>query len=139
MFSWADRKLIKFLAVGVLNTLVGATLMFLLYNAAHCPYWFSSSANYIVGSLLAYVLNKRLTFGNTSRGWRPAVRFIAVIAVCYFAAYGAAKPLMEWLLSGFSASFRGNAALALGMIVFTALNYFGQRYFAFREDERHEP
>ena len=108
-------------------------------NAAHCPYWFSSSANYIVGSLLAYVLNKRFTFENQSRGWRPAVRFIAVIAVCYFAAYGAAKPLMEWLLSGFSASFRGNAALALGMIVFTALNYFGQRYFAFREDERHEP
>ena len=31
-----DKTVIKFLAVGVVNTLVGCGTMFLLYNLAHC-------------------------------------------------------------------------------------------------------
>lgn len=34
-----DEKLWKFLLVGVLNTLVGNGLMFLLYNLAGFSYW----------------------------------------------------------------------------------------------------
>ena len=36
-----DIKLIKFAGVGVVNTIVGATLMFGLYNLAGASYWLS--------------------------------------------------------------------------------------------------
>ena len=38
-----DKKLIKFLIVGVINTLVGSGLMFLLYNLLGVSYWISST------------------------------------------------------------------------------------------------
>ena len=40
-----DEKLLKFILVGVVNTLVGMAIMFGLYNLAHCSYWVSSAAN----------------------------------------------------------------------------------------------
>ena len=60
--SVIDQKLLKFIVVGVINTLVGMAIMFGLYNLAHCSYWVSSAANYILTSILSYFLNKYFTF-----------------------------------------------------------------------------
>lgn len=39
-----DKTTIKFLLVGIVNTIVGTSIMFLLYNIAHMNYWISSAA-----------------------------------------------------------------------------------------------
>ena len=65
-----DEKLLKFILVGVVNTLVGMAIMFGLYNLAHCSYWVSSAANYILTSILSYFLNKYFTFKNKERSWK---------------------------------------------------------------------
>ena len=57
-FQYVDKKLIKFLLVGLINTAVGAGVMFLLYNLGHFNYWISSACNYIVGGIVSFVLNK---------------------------------------------------------------------------------
>ena len=59
-----DRTILKFLIVGVVNTLFGTAVMFSLYNLAGCSYWISSAANYILGSILSFFLNKYFTFQN---------------------------------------------------------------------------
>ena len=51
-----DAKLIKFVLVGVVNTLVGMAIMFGLYNLAGCSYWVSAAATYILTSFLSYIL-----------------------------------------------------------------------------------
>ena len=67
---------VRFLMVGVLNTAVGFGVMFALYNLAglhtwgDLGYWLSSAANYIVGSVVSYFLNKHFTFRNAERGWK---------------------------------------------------------------------
>ena len=61
------------------------------------------------------------------------LRFAANIAVCYALAYGAAKPLVRLLLSGASAAVRDNVSMLAGMVLFTACNYLGQRFFAFKK------
>ena len=128
-----DGKLVKFLIVGVLNTLVGAGIMFALYNMAGCSYWLSSAANYVVGSILSFILNKRFTFQNGESLKSTVPRFIINVAVCYVVAYGIAKPLVRYLMSGFSLKVQDNAAMLAGMVFYTGLNYFGQRFFAFKE------
>ena len=50
MKKFFDPSMLRFLLVGVVNTLVGAGIMFLLYNLAGCSYWLSSAANYITPS-----------------------------------------------------------------------------------------
>lgn len=128
-----DAKLIKFVLVGVVNTLVGMAIMFGLYNLAGCSYWVSSAANYILTSILSYILNKTFTFGNKDNVGSTAVRFALNIAVCYLLAYGIAKPAVNWMLSDASVSLRDNCSMFAGMVLFTGFNYIGQRFFAFRE------
>ena len=82
---------------------------------------------------MSYFLNKYFTFKNHERGWKPILRFALSIAVCYLLAYGAAKPLVRWILADAAPKVRDNVAMLTGMCLFTGLNYLGQRLFAFRE------
>ncbi len=128
-----DEKLLKFIVVGVINTLVGMAIMFGLYNWAGCSYWISSAANYVLTSILSFFLNKYFTFGNKEKSLSQVLRFVLNIAVCYLVAYGVAKPLTFAVLGGVNEQLRTNAAMLVGMCLFTGLNYFGQRFFAFSQ------
>lgn len=124
--------LLKFLIVGVINTLVGAGTMFLLYNFAHVSYWYSSIANYVVGGICSFFLNKFFTFQNKERSWSQVIKFIFTVAICYIAAYGIAKPLAQYALSSYSVSIQENVAMATGTCLYTLLNYLIQKLFVFR-------
>lgn len=131
--AFIDRKLLKFIIVGVINTLVGMAIMLGLYNWAGCSYWFSSAANYILTSILSYFLNKYFTFQNREKSLGQVIRFILNIAICYLVAYGIAKPLTFAVLAGLGEQLQTNIAMLVGMCLFTGLNYIGQRMFAFKE------
>lgn len=126
-----DIKLLKFVLVGVVNTLVGSAIMFGLYNLAGCSYWVSSVSNYVLTSILSFFLNKYFTFQNKERSFAQVLRFALNIAVCYLLAYGIAKPAVLALLSGAGKRVQENVAMFTGMCLFTAFNYVGQRFFAF--------
>ncbi len=131
-----DKTFLRFIAVGVVNTLFGSGIMFLFYNVFHFGYWISSASNYVFGSILSYFLNKNFTFRNTDKSPCVFLRFAVNILICYLVAYGVAKPLARFALSGFSVSWQENAAMLVGMCVFTLLNYIGQRIFAFKFDKK---
>ena len=139
-----DIKFWKFILVGILNTIIGNGLMFVFYNftpikdivwGAVDGYWISSALGYIIGSIVSYFLNKHFTFKNKEKGIKPALKFALNIAVCYFLAYGLAKPLIAWILSGHNQTVQSNIAMLAGMCLFVAFNYIGQRFFAFKEKE----
>lgn len=129
-----DKTFWKFILVGVVNTLVGTAVMFAFYNLLHFSYWISSAANYIVGSIVSYFLNKYYTFQNKSKSLKTVVKFIVNISLCYLIAYGVAKPLAAKVLSSASVSIQENGAMLVGMCLFVFLNYLGQRFFAFKEE-----
>ena len=128
-----DGTVVRFLLVGVINTLVGCGAMFLLYNLAHWSYWLSSAANYVLGGVVSFFLNKYFTFRKREWSWRQAGRFAVNVAVCWLLAYGLAKPLVLAVLTGRPVWLQENGAMAVGMCLYTALNYLGQRFFAFRK------
>lgn len=127
-----DGKFIKFLLVGVLNTVVGAGIMFILYNVFHCSYWISSVFNYICGGILSYFLNKYFTFQNRKKSARQVLFFVINLAVCYLIAYIGAKNLMMFILKNQSVKIQENCAMLAGMCIYTLLNYFGQRLVVFK-------
>lgn len=127
-----DKTTIKFIVVGIINTIVGTGVMFLFYNVLHVGYWFASASNYIVGSIVSYLLNKYYTFQNKEKSPRVVLRFIANISVCYFMAYGIAKPCAFFLLQGAKKTVQENVAMLIGMCLFVGLNYFGQRFWVFK-------
>ena len=129
------KSLIKFLAVGVVNTIIGATVMFLLYNIFGASYWFSSACNYIVGAAVSFFLNKFFTFKNKERSVKQVLLFALTVAVCYFLSYGLAKPLMMNLLSGYSQKIQENAAMVTGMGLYTLLNFTAQKFIVFKREK----
>ncbi len=138
LLNLIDIKLLKFILVGALNTLIGSAIMFGLYNLAHCSYWGSSAANYIITSVISYFLNKYFTFQDHERGFKPALRFAINVAVCFVLAYGIAEPLCRWLLSSASEKLRDNVSMLVGMCLFSGFNYIGQRLFTFKNTRSEE-
>ena len=135
-----DPTFFRFILVGVINTLVGYGVMFGLYNLAGLHawgdpgYWISSAANYVIGSIVSFFLNKHFTFRNREKGAGVVIRFVVNITVCYLLAYGLAKPAVSWVLGGLGLSeqLQGNLTMLAGSCLFVVLNYFGQRFFAFK-------
>lgn len=135
-FLFGDKSFVRFVVVGVINTIVGTTIMFVFYNVFHFGYWFSSISNYVLASILSYFLNKYYTFKNKGKGWKPVLRFAVNIGICYLIAFGLAKPFVRWSLyqlgSDLSVSWIENIAMLFGSGLFVAINYLGQRFFAFK-------
>ena len=136
-----DIKFWKFILVGVLNTIVGTGLQFLLFNLLGWNEWVSSVTGYFLGSVLSYFLNKYFTFKNQEKGIKPILKFALNIAVCYTIAYVIAIPLISYICTANSLTmfgwtvekFSGNLSMVVGSCLFVACNYIGQRFFAFKE------
>ena len=64
VFKLIDRTLLKFVVVGVINTLFGAAVMFVMCNMLGCGYGGASAANYVFGSILSFFLDKHFIFQN---------------------------------------------------------------------------
>ena len=130
-----DRKLIKFILVGILNTITGSVIMFSLYNLAGFSYWLASLSNIVSVSIISFFLNKYFTFGVKQWSLFMIISFIVTISVSYFIAYGVSRPLVIFLFKNNSTVIRENIALFLGMCMFTGINYLGQRLVVFKEIE----
>lgn len=136
-----NSSFLRFLIVGVINTAVGTAVMFGLYNLAglhewgKVGYWLSTIGNYTVGSVVSFFLNKHFTFKNKEKGKAVVIRFVVNIAVCMTLAYGIAQKAVEAALAEtlLSQQMQGNISMLVGMVLFVLLNYFGQRFFAFRK------
>lgn len=135
MKHFIDIKTIKFIIVGVINTIVGTSVMFLCYNLLGFTYWISSAMNYILGSVVSYFLNKYFTFQSKKKSYVEIIKFIVNISVCYLLAYGIARPLIGFILRNITVNIQENIAMILGMVLFVGLNYIGQRYFVFKGEK----
>ena len=147
-----DKTFWKFVMVGVLNTVVGLGVNYLVLwllglnksVSDNTAYWIASAANYVIGSILSFFLNKYFTFKSNARSAAEVFRFILNIVVCWVIAYGTAKPFIGWLFTKQwiwpwqnveMPKAVGYVATLLGAGLFVILNYFGQRFFAFKKDK----
>ena len=117
MAKLIDKSIPKFLLVGVGNTLLSMVLMFLLEGLG---YWPST---------------RHFTFHSEETLLRSAVKFALNVAVCYVAAYALAQPIAGWVLgrTAITPIWQERLTKLGGMALYTVLNYFGQRFFAFQK------
>lgn len=130
-----DKKLLKFLIVGVINTIVGTGTMFIMYNCFNFSYWVSSASNYIVGGICSFFLNKYFTFQNKEKSWKQIFKFILNLFICYFLSYKIALVVIKWSLSDLTPTYQDNIAMCVGMCLYVVSNYIGQRLFVFQKNE----
>lgn len=119
------RQFSRFLAVGVLNTLLGYAAIF------SCMYFFGVSPElsnvfgYSTGLLFSFTLNRTFTFKSTKPPSGEVVRFLAVFAV----AFGANLVVLYLLVKVFF--IHEAVSQILAGIVYVAFSYFMNKHFVF--------
>ncbi len=118
-------ELVRYLIVGVLNTIIGlgsiyGGMYFLQLNIVH-----ANAFGYVIGILFSFYLNKRWTFKSNGHVVYSFLRFILVLGVAYIA------NLYTVLFLNSSYNVNPYLAQAAGIIPYTAIGFLGSRYFAF--------
>ncbi|RSD25501.1 GtrA family protein [Mesobacillus subterraneus] len=131
-----DHPFIRFLLVGMLNTLIGMGMMLLLSNGLHWPYSFATFTGNMIGAIFSFLLNRSFTFRSGISARKGIPRFAMVIILSYSVSFS-----LSWLLSGllgewpFVQSFisKDNLAILLGTGIYTTVNFWGQKNFVFNK------
>jgi len=128
-----DKVFLKFLLVGVINTIIDYAIKFVLFNAAGMNYWFSSGCGYFLSCILSFYLNKYFTF--TVKHWSAfmIISFIVVIVISYFIPFWIAKNVVTYFLKNSAENVQGNVALIAGTCLASVVSYLGQRFVVFRK------
>jgi glycosyltransferase involved in cell wall biosynthesis/putative flippase GtrA len=125
MATLFQHSLTRYLAVGVVNTLVGLGT---IYACLFFFGWSDVPANmfgYTVGIACGFALNRRWTFVDTAPPLPALLRYVLVLLTAY--GVNLATVLAVRDLGGLNSYL----AQAAGILPYTLLGYLGSRYFAF--------
>ncbi|MBD5186056.1 MAG: GtrA family protein [Bacteroides sp.] len=137
--SAAVRQFLRYLVVGVTNTLVTLIVIFVCKSLLGMNPWVSNACGYVAGLINSFILNKTWVFKSTRRDVAEAAKFAVGFLICYGIQLGVTWFLttpMElgeiiWELG--PVSFSGySLATLVGMGVYTICNFVFNRLVTFK-------
>ena len=122
-----DKRFIKFIFVGILNTIVGygaySLLIFFKVN-----YIIANTISTIIGITCSYLLNKKITFNDVKTNNKTPFKFVGVYIFSYLIGIINLTILVKKCnINPYIAGF-------INLFITTLASWFGHRYFSFRED-----
>jgi putative flippase GtrA len=124
------RQAVKYVVVGMGNTLLTLLIIFIMMKAFGCGGVVSNLAGYAAGFLNSFIWNKRWTFKSADRWGGSVFRFGISAGVCYLLQLGALIYLDRHL--GIDPYFNQLIAMAC----YTVANFLSNKYFTFKKQER---
>jgi len=123
-----NQQFIKFVIVGLMNTTITLVIIFILFNIFKVDYKISNAIGYVAGLINSFFFNKLWTFKSNKNIFLEMLLFFFIFSICYFANLGLVVLLVECFGIG------KNVAQFPGMILYTLLNYFGNKLLTFRKN-----
>lgn len=121
-------QLVRFVATGALSAVFDLGLTLLLQKVFGADYWLAKGAGFILGTTIAYLINRRWTF----RAEPSKARFVAVV-VLYLVTFFVNMGLYNWLLHEWG---DGMVAILVAFViaqgVATVINFVVQRAVIFK-------
>jgi putative flippase GtrA len=124
----------RFLLVGIINTMVGLSSIYIFLHVGGFSYWVSTFLGNSIGAFVSFFLNRNFTFRSNRNITSSITRFILVILICYFTSYTLGKNLVLWALRDnfyISSEFKTDLAILISTGLYTILNYLCQKIFVF--------
>lgn len=140
-------QLIRYGAVGVMNTLLTLIVIYVLKSIMGVNLWVSNAVGYVTGFVNSFLWNKLWVFRSHNNLLHESVMFGLGFLICYGLQF-----IATWLLTyktmlntyelsamGVTVSGYGIATL-LGMVIYTLANFIYNRCITFRhaDDEAEE-
>ncbi|WP_258000407.1 GtrA family protein [Bacillus sp. Marseille-P3661] len=129
-----DRTFIRFLLVGLVNTAIGLSVMYILLHFVGISYWLATLTGNSIGACTSFALNRSFTFRSDSIVSKSFPRFVIVVTICYFISYSFGLHLVTLVMEhihAFPTILIEDSAILVGTCCYTMLNYFGQKQFVF--------
>ncbi|MCM8709617.1 GtrA family protein [Clostridium sp. SYSU_GA19001] len=121
-------KLLKFLIVGGINTLISLLVFYILNKILAVNYFISSACGYICGMFNSYILNKKWTFEDSDNNiLSQFIKFAAINGISLLINLFAMYILIDKL---YIDSF---IAQIFATVFSTASNYIGSRVLVFKK------
>lgn len=129
----------RFIIVGVINTLVTLSVIFLCKSILGINPWAANAAGYVAGVINAFLWNRQWVFNSRGSWKREALKFGIGFGVCYILQFAVTWCLSEMTglrdvlieIGGFTLSGYGIATIA-GMGCYTLSNFVYNRAIAFK-------
>lgn len=116
---------IRYLGVGVINTIFGFGLIFALMFFGLSPE-LSNVVGYSFGVCLSYVLNKFFTFKSKTKNKAEFFKFIASMLIAYILNFIALKVLLEFQINAYIAQIISGG-------VYTLSGFLLSKFWTFKE------
>jgi len=117
-------QFVKYNIVGIINTLVGFTIILILMFLGFSPL-FSNAVGYGVGAIFSYLLNSKYTFNSMLNKQNQIIKFFVVLLL----AYGINYVVLQWLLT----LLNPYMAQGLAAICYTLSSFIMMKWFIFKE------
>ena len=120
------RQLVKFGLVGAANTLFTFSIIFIMNKVFGISYLIVNPIAYLLPTISSFYFNKKWTFRSEGNMKKEGILFFAVIGVAWVVQYFLLYLMVERMKV--DALF----AQIAGMVVFTGLNFAGQKFITFK-------
>jgi len=119
-------QFIKFGIVGLINTLITLTTIFILSNYLNVYYIYSNFIGYLLGFINSFIMNKFWTFRSYGNLYKESVLFLIVFLVCYLIQLS-----FLYYLHGIK-QLNENLSQIISMIVYTLANFLLNKFLTFK-------
>ena len=77
------KQFLKYSVVGIFNTIIGLSAIFILYNIYNVNYIWANVFGYALGLINSFTWNKRWTFRSQKHYSKEIIRFLIIFIVSY--------------------------------------------------------
>lgn len=131
------NKFYRYSLVGVLNSLICLSLIFVLHNFFNLGYWPSSSLGYISGILISYKFNKNYTFEYNNKNFFTFFKFCIYVFIIFYLSFFISDFIIFSLFSGlyFNLSYKllSNLSIFFGICFYIILNFLAMNFLIFKK------
>lgn len=125
--SFIDASLVRFVLVGISNTIVGLSVTYVSWRFLGFGHWWANAAGYLVGFLWSFTFNRLWSFDARDAG-HPAAQFWRFTLVCAVS-YGVNVIVLSLVRQAMGDdSF---VPFLVAMVAYSIVNYLGSRLFVF--------
>jgi putative flippase GtrA len=122
-----NNSLLKFLTVGVINTLLSLLVIFGLKYFYLMSDFYANLIGYIVGLICSFVLNRKWTFNHSGDLFNTILKFLLVFILAYSAN-------IIFVLALIKINVNSYFSHIMGIPLYTIIFYLGSKFVVFKSN-----